>query len=109
MGAVTRYWIGLFLNRNFPWGTLTINILGGLLIGLLVSAIAHSAHPAPYRLFIIVGVLGGFTTFSTFSLECIELINAKQFSHALSYILASNVGAIGACALGYWAWHHFAS
>lgn len=103
IGAVSRYWLGLALNRNFPWGTLTINVLGGLLIGLLVGAVSDQM-----RLFVIVGVLGGFTTFSSFSLECVELINAQRYSEALGYILLSNIGAIGACALGYWTWHHFA-
>ena len=106
-GAVARYWMGLALNRSFPWGTLTVNVLGGLLIGVLVGVIG--SHSAPTRLFVIVGILGGFTTFSSFSWECIELINAHRYAEALGYVLLSNIGALGACGLGYWTWHHLAS
>lgn len=101
IGAVGRYWVGLTLNWTFPWGTLTINVLGGLMIGVLVGAIGPQ-NPA-LRLLIIVGLLGGFTTFSSYSLETIELIHAHRALAAATYVLASNIGAIGACAAGLWA------
>ena len=100
LGAVCRYWIGNALaDRSFPWGTLGVNILGGFAIGLLAVLLPDHAE---VKAFWIVGVLGGFTTFSTLSAEMLAMIQSRAYSAALGYVLASNVGAIGACALGWW-------
>ncbi|MBL8059462.1 MAG: fluoride efflux transporter CrcB [Chthonomonas sp.] len=100
LGAVCRYWLGtLIANRSFPWSTLCVNLLGGLLIGIVASSMEADS---PSRNFWMVGVLGGFTTFSAFSIELVSLFNSKAYGAAFSYFLATNVGAIGFCALGYW-------
>lgn len=100
LGAVCRYWVGAVVNgRSFPWATLGVNVLGGLIIGLIISALPSTSGA---RFFWVVGVLGGFTTFSAFSAEVVEMLSSRSYGSALWYIFASNVGAIGACALGWW-------
>ncbi|NYF33232.1 MULTISPECIES: fluoride efflux transporter CrcB [Sphingopyxis] len=88
------------LGPGFPWWTLSINIAGSLLMGLLISILARSGGGETTRLFVGVGVLGGFTTFSTFSLEFWTLFERGQIGQASFYVLASVVGAILACGLG---------
>ncbi len=93
IGAAARYQIGGIASRafgpSFPWGTLTVNILGGLLMGLLIAREPGEA----WRLLLGVGVLGGFTTFSAFSLETVSLIERGEIAPASVYILASVFGA----------------
>ncbi|WP_447952319.1 fluoride efflux transporter CrcB [Sphingopyxis chilensis] len=88
------------LGPGFPWWTLSINIAGSLLMGLLIGILARSGGGETTRLFVGVGVLGGFTTFSTFSLEFWTLFERGQIGQASFYVLASVVGAILACGLG---------
>ena len=88
------------LGPGFPWWTLSINIAGRLLMGLLIGILARSGGGETTRLFVGVGVLGGFTTFSTFSLEFWTLFERGQIGQASFYVLASVVGAILACGLG---------
>ena len=88
------------LGPGFPWWTLSINIAGSLLMGLLIGILAGSGGGETTRLFVGVGVLGGFTTFSTFSLEFWTLFERGQIGQASFYVLASVVGAILACGLG---------
>ena len=88
------------LGPGFPWWTLSINIAGSLLMGLLIGIRARSGGGETTRLFVGVGVLGGFTTFSTFSLEFWTLFERGQIGQASFYVLASVVGAILACGLG---------
>ena len=88
------------LGPGFPWWTLSINIAGSLLMGLLIGFLARSGGGVTTRLFVGVGVLGGFTTFSTFSLEFWTLFERGQIGQASFYVLASVVGAILACGLG---------
>jgi CrcB protein len=87
----------------FPWATLAVNLFGCLAIGLLASLAVRQAWPEPLRLAILVGVLGGFTTFSTFGWETWSLIQAGRADLAAFYVLATNVGGvllvIGAAAL----------
>ena len=89
LGAVARYGIGLgaarlFPTAQWPWGTLAVNVVGGLLMGLLAGWLAFrgGAHAESLRLFAAVGVLGGFTTFSAFSLETALMIERRQFAMA---------------------------
>ena len=92
--------LGLF-GPGYPWGTLGVNLLGGLLMGLLSGSIARLGQSGePWRLLLGVGVLGGFTTFSAFSLDTITLIERGDGAIALGYVLISVVGAIAALALG---------
>lgn len=105
IGAGARHLVGQAmlarLGPGFPWWTLTINITGSLLMGLLIGVLARSSDSAETaRLFIGVGVLGGFTTFSSFSMEFWMLFERGQNAQAAAYVLASAIGAVAACGLG---------
>jgi len=108
VGANARYWLTIWMGQRmgplFPWGTLTVNTLGSLLIGLLAGAVA-GGEPffQPWRLLLAVGVLGGFTTFSTFSLDAVQLMRDQQWMLALGYIAASTVVTIAGCGVGFFA------
>lgn len=80
---------------NFPWATLTVNMLGSLAMGLLVGWLAgHGSHGEGTRLFVAVGLLGGFTTFSSFSLEMVLLIQRGQPGLAAIYAAASVIAGL---------------
>lgn len=105
LGAGARHLVGQAmlarLGPGFPWWTLSINIAGSLLMGLLIGALARGSDGGDTaRLFFGVGVLGGFTTFSSFSMEFWLLFERGQTGQAATYVLASVVGAILACGLG---------
>lgn len=104
IGAGTRHLVGRgFLavaGPGFPWGTLTINVTGGLLMGVLVGVIARTGAAEGWRLFLAVGVLGGYTTFSSFALDAVLLAQRGAWAPALGYVLSSTVGAILALAAG---------
>ena len=107
LGAIGRYTVGhaalRVLGSGFPWGTLTVNVLGGFLIGFLVEALALKFTAGPtLRAFLVTGVLGGFTTFSAFSLEAASMIQRGALSLALLYAVAAAVLAIGAVFGGLW-------
>ncbi|HTV27143.1 MAG TPA: fluoride efflux transporter CrcB [Xanthobacteraceae bacterium] len=94
LGSVDRYLIGIESGRlfgtDFPWGTLIINVRGSFLIGIFAALFATkwSVTP-PARAFLIVGICGGYTTFSTFALDVWYLIERGQVLASLAYILAS--------------------
>ena len=85
---------------DFPAGTLSVNIVGGLLMGLLAGVLSRSGGNEPWRLLLGVGVLGGFTTFSSFSLDVVTLAERGQPAIALGYLLLSVVGSIAALVAG---------
>jgi fluoride exporter len=95
LGAVMRFVVSHFLGRLlgtiFPWGTFSVNIIGGLAMGLVTGwFIANYPISTPsMRLFLTTGVLGGFTTFSAFSLEMVDLIERGQAGMALAYAFVS--------------------
>ena len=104
IGAGLRYQAGwasqhLLGVTSWPWGTFIVNIVGGLCMGLLVGLLA-SRSDEPIRLFVAVGILGGFTTFSAFSLETLLMIERGDWFMAISYALLSVIVSIGALALG---------
>lgn len=105
-GSVARYLVGVqtlrSLGSHWPWGTFTVNIVGGLLMGALVGWLAHrgGADQERWRVLLGVGALGGFTTFSAFSLEAALMIERKAYSQAFSYVLASVVLSIAALFTG---------
>lgn len=100
VGSVARYGMGLAAVRlfgaAFPWGTLIVNVLGSLAIGVLA---ARTAEADSARLLLGVGLLGGFTTFSAFSLETVRLMQ-HQPTQAGLYVIASLALSVGACWLG---------
>ncbi|WP_180902159.1 fluoride efflux transporter CrcB [Martelella soudanensis] len=101
LGSVGRHFVGVVATRmgavNFPWGTLAVNIIGSLLIGLLVEAVARVLNEsAEARMFIVIGFLGGFTTFSSFSLDAMNMIERGDVVPAVAYVIGSVVVALGA-------------
>ena len=93
LGSVLRVLVGLA--ATFPFGTLTVNVLGSFLIGLLW---ANGIDKAPgLNSFLMLGVLGGFTTFSTFSLDVLKLMEGGQLAASAAYVLASVFLSVGAC------------
>lgn len=104
LGAGLRYVVGLMVAARFgsvfPWATLSINILGSLVMGIVIGWFARHSGSESARLFISVGLLGGFTTFSSFSMEFWMLFERGQSGAAAAYAAASMVGAITACGLG---------
>lgn len=105
MGAVARYGftnlMGTLLGTHFPYGTLLVNIIGSLLLGVaFIFLIEKNLLPAIYRSATIVGFLGAFTTFSTFSLQALGLIQDGRLIAAFSYIFASVVICILAVSAG---------
>ena len=101
LGAVSRFLVTTILAGklgNFPLGTLAANFFGCLLMGLFVGFIAGRFESA--RLFVAVGFLGGFTTFSSFSAETLALIHGGQIFAAVTNVVVSVVAGLGACALG---------
>lgn len=94
IGSVGRHLVVLLVGRmagaDWPWGTLTVNVAGGFAIGLLAEFVAQRWHGGPeLRAFLITGVLGGFTTFSAFSLELAALLGRDAWGAAIAYVLCS--------------------
>ncbi len=94
LGAVSRYWLHSVVQRfndsGFPLGTFAVNVLGSLLIGIFFVLLAEKAQIAEqWRPVIVVGFLGGLTTFSTFSLDALLLFEQGHYNTALFYIISS--------------------
>jgi len=107
IGSVARYLVGAGMARAFgvafPYGTLAVNIIGGFLMGLFIELLARRFQGSPeLRLFIAIGILGGFTTFSSFSLDVVVLWQRGEFGIAFFYVLASVILSIGALFFGLW-------
>lgn len=104
LGAWLRWWLGILLNPLFPtvpMGTLAANLIGGYLIGMAVEYFTqHAGLPPEARLFIITGLLGGLTTFSTFSAEAVTLLARTQYAWAAVLIGFHLLGSIFATVLG---------
>jgi len=99
IGAGFRYHIGMVALRNlgpgFPLGTWIVNLLGGLLMGVLAGVVARAPiEGEPLRLFLGVGVLGGFTTFSAFSLESYNMLARGDYVIAAAYAVSSVAGSV---------------
>ena len=101
VGAALRHGVNLaaarLLGTHFPFGTLTVNVLGSLIMGLMVAWFAFEGSPSQHwRLFLTTGMLGGFTTFSTFSLDTALLYERGELGLAALYVVASvAAGLIG--------------
>lgn len=98
IGAVLRYVLSGLIQRQseslFPYGTLAVNLIGALIIGFLWEIFQNINVSTNIRIFIFIGLLGAFTTFSTFSLETVNLIKEKEYINALANILISNITCI---------------
>ncbi len=105
MGALLRYYSSAFISNRtgatFPYGTLFVNLVGSLIIGALWGISEERVIAIRAREFIFVGVLGAFTTFSTYSLETVNLLRLNEVKLALTNILASNVSGILFAFAGY--------
>lgn len=108
LGSVARFWLTDVMTHligpRFPWGTLLVNVLGsfviGLIAGLTLTPERLGWHPA-VRVFLMTGFCGGFTTFSAFSLQALELLREGEVVPALAYMLASVVLCLGFTYLGW--------
>ncbi len=107
LGTLARYLISLAalpISQNLPWGTIGINILGSFIIGLFGTlTLAHGRYPVAenIRLFVMIGFCGGFTTFSSFSLQTLDLLRNGAMVRAAINIVASVVLCVAAVALGH--------
>jgi len=104
LGALLRYWVsGLsyrFFGFSFPWGTLAVNCLGAFVIGFLWIWFESVLVSVQLRLFIFVGILGALTTFSTYSLETLNLFREGESLRAFLNIVINNSGALSLAWLG---------
>jgi CrcB protein len=107
IGAALRYEVGRTalrrLDPSFPWGTLIVNLAGGLLMGALAGYM-YSRSPPDQALwmFVAVGLLGGFTTFSAFSFDLFAMLEQGRLWTAAAYAVGSVLGALGLLAVGFW-------
>jgi len=105
LGVNARYWQSLWMlgwvSPRFPWATFSINIIGSFAIGFLSQILLRTLpHPHAWS-FIIVGFLGGYTTFSSFTLDALLLIEQKRPEMALTYLVGSVVAGMAAVTTGY--------
>jgi len=95
-GALGRWQLGLWLNRGWlPWGTLAANLLGGLMVGVVVAAVQQNPHISPFlRLLLVTGFLGALTTFSSFSVEVVEMLMLGRWLPAAATVAANLGGSL---------------
>lgn len=106
LGAAARYWLSGFVYQkfggDFPSGTMAVNIMGCILIGLMMSALEDRFVLYPsLRIFLTIGILGGFTTFSSFSFETVALLRDGEVFYASANVLLSVIACLGGTWLGY--------
>ena len=109
LGAIARYLLSGWVlhhtppNQHFPWGTFAVNVSGCLIAGVVSGLIAkHELFSPDMRLFLITGILGGFTTFSAFGIETVTLIKRGEIAIAAAYVASSVVAGIGGLAAAWW-------
>jgi len=105
IGAVARYLVmsatGALMGSSFPWSTLAVNVIGSFILGALVEAMALIwSVGLELRAFLVVGVLGAFTTFSTFSLDVVVLYERGEFGAIAAYMIVSVILSVGALFAG---------
>jgi len=104
-GALLRYTVSAYIFRSsnglLPWGTITVNLIGCFIIGLLWNIFENFSYSPNTRAFIFIGILGAFTTFSTFGLESFYLLKDGEIKLGIINILISNIGGLGLVGLGY--------
>ncbi len=104
LGAMSRYavqQISLFDREKF-WSTVDVNLLGCLLIGILWGVFNHYGAPRWVYCLFVIGLLGGFTTFSSFSLDAMLMLQSGRWLSFLTYILVSLIGGLALCGVGLW-------
>jgi CrcB protein len=101
LGGILRWEISLRLNSDLPWGTLLVNGLGSFMAGLIAAVLIHKLPNDTFRLLLLIGFCGGFTTFSTFSLEAVNLLRSGLIINALAYAFSSLAVCLGLAWLGY--------
>lgn len=110
LGGVARWALTSVIDARsdgtFPWGTLAVNVLGGFLIGMCAVMLGKDS---PRWFLLATGVLGGFTTFSAFSLQCLELVQAQRFVAAAGYMAGSVAACVLACWAGWWVGRSFSA
>ena len=111
LGGVGRYlvagWVQRIAGSSFPLGTLTVNVVGSLLVGFLLRyALDLPGITAEMRALLTIGFCGGFTTFSTFSYETMALLQEGQWTRAAGYIVGSVVLSLGAAFMGFMMAHY---
>ncbi len=108
LGVNARFWLGVLINRStgggssssFPWATVTINVTGSFAIGFLAVILAHHWPHRLGRLLVVTGFLGGYTTFSSFTFESLQLWESGQKSLAAANTVGSVIGGLAAVVLG---------
>ena len=113
LGSLGRHYLSTFIyaftGTAFPWGIFVVNVLGGFAMGLIVELSALKLNIGPeLRAFLTTGVLGGFTTFSAFSLDAALLIERGELASAGAYMVGSVVLSVGALFFGLWLVRSFA-
>ncbi len=103
LGSMMRYTLWYFFRSvNFPTATFIVNILGSLIIGIIIGISLKDVHFSQnWKLFIATGICGGFTTFSAFSIENLQMLQAGKYLSALLYISSSIIFGIAAAWLGF--------
>ncbi|MFZ4056595.1 MAG: fluoride efflux transporter CrcB [Ferruginibacter sp.] len=103
LGSIARYGLSLLLNgKSFPWATLSVNIVGSFIIGVVAAiALANENFNNQWRLLLATGICGGFTTFSAFTLENLQLIQEGKWLQMATYTSLSLLGGLIAVWLGY--------
>ncbi|MBN2282037.1 MAG: fluoride efflux transporter CrcB [Candidatus Marinimicrobia bacterium] len=98
IGAILRYLVSgmafKIFEKMFPWGTLSVNLIGAAIIGFLYTVFEYYEVDSNLRAFLFVGILGAFTTFSSFCLESVNLIRDGEYKYAALNILVSNISGI---------------
>ena len=107
LGGSLRYCISTMMKnvcgQGFPWGTLTVNLLGCLVFGLLFALFSkYGTTSNPWYLLLTTGICGGFTTFSTFANESMQMLQNGNTGGFIGYVLASIIGGLILIGLGYW-------
>jgi fluoride exporter len=105
IGGISRYLISKLITEQlpsiFPWGTFTVNVVGCFLIGLVFGWGSKNVLELNWQLFLATGILGGFTTFSAFSIETLNLMNAGHTATAITYVALSIVIGLTGTLAGY--------
>jgi CrcB protein len=106
LGSICRYLLSKLISQSFesyyPFGTLTVNIIGSFLIGLLMGLIERYNSHQNWRFLLVTGFCGGFTTFSAFSYENLQLMTNLQYKALFSYVFVSLFGGLWATFFGFW-------